>query len=69
MVFHAHMLNPRAFLEDSMRHGMGTIWTAGMPWKLVNDSIDTRFNYNVPDSAKRAGWRARTVRGLVRRTR
>ncbi|GJN75779.1 hypothetical protein PLICBS_009885 [Purpureocillium lilacinum] len=55
MVFHAHMLNPRAFLEDSMRHGMGTIWTAGMPWKLVNDSIDTRFNYNVPDSAK-ARW-------------
>ncbi|KAJ6442492.1 dihydrodipicolinate synthetase [Purpureocillium lavendulum] len=61
MVFHSHMLNPRAFLEDCMRHGMGTVWTAGMPWRLVSDAIDTRFNYTVTDDAK-ARWTQTTNR-------
>ncbi|EHK24078.1 uncharacterized protein TRIVIDRAFT_113758, partial [Trichoderma virens Gv29-8] len=59
MVLHTHMLNPRAFLEDSMRHGMGTFWPAGMPWELIHQAIDTEFNYNVSDQAK-IHWVAKT---------
>ncbi|KAL7620771.1 hypothetical protein AAE478_009769 [Parahypoxylon ruwenzoriense] len=54
MVWHAHMLNPRAFLEDCMLHCLNGLWTAGMPWKLVNHAIDTSFNYNVSKECKNA---------------
>ncbi|KAJ8114085.1 hypothetical protein ONZ43_g4990 [Nemania bipapillata] len=47
MVWHAHMLNPRAYAEDCMRRGLRELWHLGMPWQLVNDAIDTDFNYNV----------------------
>ncbi|KAI0456358.1 hypothetical protein F5B21DRAFT_159247 [Xylaria acuta] len=47
MVWHAHMLNPRAYLEDCMRHGLSYLWHQGMPWQLVNEAIDTSFNYKV----------------------
>ncbi|KAI1752641.1 hypothetical protein F4782DRAFT_540027 [Xylaria castorea] len=47
MVWHAHMLNPRAYLEDCMRHGLHYLWHQGMPWQLVNEAIDTDFNYKV----------------------
>lgn len=47
MVWHAHMLNPRAYLEDCMRHGLSHLWHQGIPWQLVNDAIDTSFNYKV----------------------
>lgn len=61
MVWHAHMLNPRAFLEDCMRFGMATVWTAGMPWRLVNDAIDTGFNYRPGDDSVQA-WENTTGR-------
>lgn len=59
MVLHTHMLNPRAFLEDSIRHGMGSFWAAGMPWELIHKAIDTNFNYNVSHQAK-INWVAKT---------
>ncbi|KAH0528966.1 hypothetical protein TsFJ059_003776 [Trichoderma semiorbis] len=59
MVLHTHMLNPRAFLEDSIRHGMGSFWSAGMPWELIHKAIDTDFNYNVSHQAK-INWVAKT---------
>jgi hypothetical protein len=50
MVWHAHMLNPRAYAEDCMRRGLRELWQAGMPWQLINEAIDTNFNYKVsPD--------------------
>ncbi|KAK4249025.1 hypothetical protein C7999DRAFT_39873 [Corynascus novoguineensis] len=47
MVWHTHMLNPRAFLEDSILAGMRHFWATGIPWDLVNKAIDNDFNYNV----------------------
>lgn len=61
MIWHAHMLNPRAFLEDTMRYGMKTFWTTGMPWAQVNKIIDAKFNYIATDAAK-ANWEASTGR-------
>lgn len=59
MVMHAHMLNPRAFLEDAIRTNMIEYWTAGMPWLPVNNAISTDFSYNANDEAK-TNWVART---------
>lgn len=61
MVWHAHMLNPRAFLEDTMLAGLRQLWYTGMPWAAVNAAIDTKFNYTVSDDCK-ARWVARTGR-------
>jgi DNA-directed RNA polymerase subunit RPC12/RpoP len=54
MVWHAHMLNPRVYLEDCMRYGLKEMWTAGMPWDLVSNAIDTRFNYTASEDCVRA---------------
>ncbi|KAL6871699.1 hypothetical protein HDV57DRAFT_511645 [Trichoderma longibrachiatum] len=59
MILHTHMLNPRAFLEDTMRHGLGSFWPAGMPWQLIHKAIDADFDYNVSDQAK-IQWVAKT---------
>ncbi|CAK7221297.1 hypothetical protein SCUCBS95973_004446 [Sporothrix curviconia] len=61
MVMHAHMLNPRAFLEDCIRYGARDIWAAGMPWAPVSEAIDNeQFQYrNVSDTAK-ASWTSLT---------
>lgn len=59
MVFHSHMLNPRAFLEDCMRYQARTLWRNGIPWGEVNEAIDANFNYDVPDDGK-AAWVAHT---------
>ncbi|KAJ5090141.1 hypothetical protein N7532_008825 [Penicillium argentinense] len=40
MVWHAYMLNPRAFLEDCLRQSKMSVWATGMPWEAVNASID-----------------------------
>ncbi|KAL2867985.1 uncharacterized protein BJX67DRAFT_371673 [Aspergillus lucknowensis] len=42
MVWHAHMLNPRAFLEDCIRYGKMSFWSGGFPWRAVNECIDDR---------------------------
>ncbi|TID07698.1 Glycine-rich domain-containing protein 2 [Colletotrichum higginsianum] len=61
MVWHTHMLNPRAFLEDSIRWGLRTLWTTGMPWAQVNQAIDSKFNYEASDLA-RSNWERTTGR-------
>lgn len=52
MVWHTHMLNPRAYLEDAMLAGLRQFWATGMPWDLVAKAIDTDFNYNVSPQCK-----------------
>ncbi|CAK7269799.1 hypothetical protein SEPCBS119000_003755 [Sporothrix epigloea] len=63
MVMHAHMLNPRAFLEDCIRYGAPDIWSAGMPWAPVTAAIDSEhFQFtNVTDTAK-VNWTSLTGR-------
>ena len=39
MVWHSYMLNPRNFLQDSIRYGAMHFWCP-MPWKIINASID-----------------------------
>ncbi|KAL3472220.1 hypothetical protein BJX99DRAFT_235948 [Aspergillus californicus] len=40
MVWHAHMLNPRSFLEDCIRYGKMRFWFSGFPWEVINACID-----------------------------
>ena len=61
MVWHSHMLNPRCYLEDAMRYGLHDLWTAGMPWFLVDQAIDSQFNYN-PSPEADTWWSATTKR-------
>ncbi|PNP42296.1 hypothetical protein TGAMA5MH_05978 [Trichoderma gamsii] len=61
MILHTHMLNPRSFLEDAIRYGLGTFWASGMPWELIHQAIDIDFNYNVSQKAKKY-WSALTSR-------
>ncbi|KAK4202939.1 hypothetical protein QBC40DRAFT_251640 [Triangularia verruculosa] len=60
MVWHTHMLNPRAFLEDAMLVGLRSFWSNGMPWELVNQAIDPEsFSYCVSGQCK-ANWTKQT---------
>ncbi|RHZ43114.1 uncharacterized protein CDV56_100086, partial [Aspergillus thermomutatus] len=53
MVWHAHMLNPRAFLEDCIRSGKMSLWAGGFPWETINDCIDNRtLEYDAGDRAR-----------------
>lgn len=61
MVWHAHMLNPRAYLEDTMLAGLRQLWNTGLPWAAINAAIDNKFNYNVSDECK-TNWMLRTGR-------
>ncbi|KAL9611357.1 MAG: hypothetical protein Q9167_004006, partial [Letrouitia subvulpina] len=52
MVWHAHMLNPRDFLEDCMRYGKFSLWTAGLPWPAINSCIHNEtFEYQCSGAA------------------
>lgn len=60
MVWHAHMLNPRAFLEDCLRDGKMRLWATGFPWEAVNSCIgDENFEYE-PGPKTRARFMAKT---------
>lgn len=61
MVLHSHMLNPRAFLEDTMRHGLGMVWSSGLPWNLLKAAITEGQQYNV-SSETMTTWIGRTGR-------
>jgi hypothetical protein len=61
MALHTHMLNPRRFLEDTIRDGFHSLWASGMPWHLINQAIDTDFNYTTSADAKSA-WISLTGR-------
>ncbi|KAJ6783587.1 hypothetical protein PWT90_08463 [Aphanocladium album] len=62
MVMHTHMLNPRAFLEDTMRYGLNSFWATGIPWELINKAIRDDFTYNVPREAE-SNWITKVGRG------
>ncbi|KAH7126011.1 hypothetical protein EDB81DRAFT_698486 [Dactylonectria macrodidyma] len=64
LVWHAHMLNPRNYLEDCLRHGYGSLWAAGMPWALLNEAINPQFEYSGSDVCQDA-WKVRTGRDWV----
>jgi len=59
MVWHTHMLNPRAYLEDAMLSGLRALWHTGIPWDLIHKAVDTDFAYNVSDDCK-ALWVVKT---------
>ena len=40
MVWHAYMLNPRAYLEDCVRLGRMALWNTRMPWNAIAGCID-----------------------------
>jgi hypothetical protein len=42
MVWHAYMLNPRAYLEDCIRFGRMALWNTRMPWNAIAECIDPK---------------------------
>ncbi|KAF7587627.1 hypothetical protein BBP40_006991, partial [Aspergillus hancockii] len=62
MVLHAHMLNPRAYLEDCIRNVAMNRWAAGLPWELIDSCINTQtMEY---DAGQTAEARFQQVTGL-----
>ena len=60
MVWHAHMLNPRAFLEDCIRNAKLPLYAAGFPWEAIDSCIDNKnFDY-IPGEASREFFERRT---------
>lgn len=46
MIWHAHMLNPRTYLEDCIRVTNHRLWGTAFPWGKIYDVIDNEtFNY------------------------
>lgn len=53
MVWHSYMLNPRTYLEDSLRLGGKAIWQkVNMPWALLNKAISAQFVYSPGNAAQ-----------------
>jgi hypothetical protein len=53
MVWHAHSLNPRSFLEDSIRYGKMSTWKTGFPWEVIDHCINNQtMEYKVSDQAQ-----------------
>nr|POE56788.1 glycine-rich domain-containing protein 1 [Quercus suber] len=53
MVWHAYMLNPRAYLEDCLRLGRMAMWHTRMPWSAAVACINSgTFQYEVDEVAK-----------------
>jgi hypothetical protein len=53
MVWHAHMLNPRAYLEDCIRSANMHLWNSSFPWHLMDKCIDNRsFDYQPGPAAQ-----------------
>lgn len=60
MVWHAFMLNPRAFLEDCLRQSKMSVWATGLPWDVINASIDDETLVFYPGSEARINFETRT---------
>ncbi|CAI7622403.1 unnamed protein product [Penicillium viridicatum] len=53
MVWHAHLLNPRNFLEDCIRYGKMSTWATGFPWEAIDRCINTQtMEYTVSEQAQ-----------------
>ncbi|KAJ5960034.1 uncharacterized protein N7479_007184 [Penicillium vulpinum] len=54
MVWHSHMLNPRSFLEDSIRYGKMSTWATGFPWEAIDGCINNHtMEYTVSEEGQR----------------
>ena len=54
MVWHAHSLNPRNYLEDCIRYGKMSTWKTGFPWEVIDSCIDNRkLEFTVSDEAQK----------------
>lgn len=52
MVWHSFMLKPRNFFADCIRDGYMDVWATGMPWEVINSSVDNEtFQYNPTPAA------------------
>ncbi|KAI4100626.1 MAG: hypothetical protein L6R37_005384 [Teloschistes peruensis] len=52
MVWHAHLLNPRDFLEDCIRYGRTPFWNTGLPLATIDTCINNdNLEYNAGDQA------------------
>ncbi|KAK3110312.1 hypothetical protein LTR53_015512 [Teratosphaeriaceae sp. CCFEE 6253] len=56
MVWHAYMLNPRAYLEDCIRLGRMALWHTDMPWQTVVAWIDSATFAYQPDEEAESLW-------------
>ncbi|KAJ5163215.1 uncharacterized protein N7500_005045 [Penicillium coprophilum] len=53
MVWHAHSLNPRNFLEDCIRYGKISTWATGFPWEVIDSCINNHtLEYTVSEQAQ-----------------
>jgi hypothetical protein len=54
MVWHAHCLNPRNFLEDCIRYGKMSTWVTGFPWEVIDRCINNHtMEYTVSEHGQR----------------
>jgi hypothetical protein len=60
MVWHAYMLNPRAFLEDCLRQSKMSLWATGMPWDVIDACIDDGTLVFDPGTEARINFETRT---------
>lgn len=62
MVWHAYMLNPRIYLEDSVRYTKQALWRTSFPWERIFKTIDKEtFEYSpgsesIFEHATRLSW-------------
>ncbi|KAJ5436103.1 hypothetical protein N7445_006988 [Penicillium cf. griseofulvum] len=53
MVWHAHCLNPRNFLEDCIRYGKISMWVTGFPWEVIDRCINNQtMEYTVTEQGQ-----------------
>lgn len=53
MVWHSYLLNPRCYFEDCWRYGKMDLYATGLPWKTIDDCIDSvTFQYMTTAAAK-----------------
>lgn len=62
MVWHAYMLNPRAFLEDCLRQSKMSFWATGLPWNSIIQSIDEDTLAFDPGKEAKINFEARSGR-------
>ncbi|KAK2841676.1 hypothetical protein FQN49_006020 [Arthroderma sp. PD_2] len=60
MVWHAYMLNPRDLLEDCLRLGKMSFWTAGLPLEVINECIDNASFEYTPAAAAAPNFEMKT---------
>ena len=60
MVWHAYQLNPRAYLEDCLRHGKMALWHTRTPWDAISKAIDPQTFAFQPSEAAKQKFKAAT---------